>query len=57
MESMVRVGGQWLTLQEFRRRRDLQDRIGGVVFVGILFLTAFMMIWAFGDFSLMGVAG
>lgn len=65
MESMVKVGGQWVTLQASREtrqeRRELASAIGGVLIIAAFLIIAALLPgiapWRFGEWLIIaGVA-
>lgn len=45
MQSHVKIGGQWITLDQYREQCEA---VGGIVFLAVLFLAAFLAFWTWG---------
>jgi len=48
-ESMVKIGGQWITLEEYQRtRKPATEFVKGFAFLILLAVAAFIAFWTWG---------
>jgi len=48
-ESMVKIGGKWITLEEYQRtRRSATEAVKGFAFLILLAVATFIAFWTWG---------